>query len=170
MILLGLGSNLSSELGNRFYNINQAILLLKKYKINLLNKSSYYETPSYPNTKNPKFINLVLSVNSDLDPAVFASKLILVEESLGRKRYKKNDPRTIDIDILDYKNKIINFYYNGMEFEVPHKKLHLRNFVLYPMQEILPAWIHPKIKQPINSLIDKLSDVDKKSILKIRKA
>ena len=145
-------------------------LLLSKYKIKLLKKSSYYETPSYPNAKNPKFINVVVLVNSDLDSVTFSSKLMLIEKSLGRKRFKKNDPRTIDIDIIDYKNKVINFNYEGMKFEVPHKKLHLRNFVLYPIQEIMPGWIHPKINQPINRLIEKLSYVDKKSILKLKKA
>jgi len=170
MILLGLGSNLSSKFGDRFYNIDQAILLLNKYKIKLLKKSSYYETPSYPNKNNPRFINVAILVNSDLNPPIFASKLLFIEESLERKRYQKNEPRTIDIDILDFKNKIMNFNYKDMSFVVPHKKLNLRSFVLYPIQEILPNWIHPKMKLSINSLIDKLSDEDKKSILKIKKA
>ena len=56
MLLLGLGSNLSSSFGNRFKNIDMAISALHGYGIGIMNQSSYYETPSYPNKKNPKFI------------------------------------------------------------------------------------------------------------------
>ena len=61
MLLLGLGSNLSSNFGNRFENIDLAISYLQSHKIQLLKKSSFYETPSYPNKKDPKFINIVLT-------------------------------------------------------------------------------------------------------------
>ena len=52
---------------------------------------------------------------------------------------------------------------------MPHVSLVYRNFVLIPLKEILPEWKHPKTKEPIDSIIDKLSDIDKKSILKIKK-
>ena len=97
------------------------------------------------------------------------SVLIFIEEKLGRKRDKKNDPRTCDIDIIDYKDQIINFKYKKMDLTVPHKKLTFRNFVLFPLREVLPEWIHPKTKVSINDLINKLSDKDKKSILKVKK-
>ena len=66
MILLGIGSNLSSVFGSRFNNINLAILLLKKYNIKIIKKSSFYETPAYPNKNDPKFINIVLKVKTIL--------------------------------------------------------------------------------------------------------
>ena len=62
MFLLGLGSNLSSSFGDRFENLNLAVSYLEKYKIKLIKKSSFYETPSYPDISNPKFINLVVEV------------------------------------------------------------------------------------------------------------
>jgi 2-amino-4-hydroxy-6-hydroxymethyldihydropteridine diphosphokinase len=170
MILLSLGSNLPSSFGDRFKNIEIAISLLEKYEIKVLKKSSFYETPSYPNKKNPKFINLVIEVNTHLDPTNLASVLIFVEEKLERKRNKKNDPRTCDIDIIDYKNQILNFKYNNLDFEVPHKQLAYRNFVLFPLFEILPKWMHPKTKVDVSTLIDNLSNIDKNSILKIAKS
>ena len=66
MIILGLGSNLHSSFGDRFQNINLAISYLESYKIKVLNKSSFYETPSYPNNKNPKFIYLVIEFSTNL--------------------------------------------------------------------------------------------------------
>ena len=66
MIFLGIGSNLNSKFGDRFKNINLSIELLKTYKINILKKSSFYETPSYPDEKKPKFINVVIHNNFNL--------------------------------------------------------------------------------------------------------
>ena len=169
MLLLGLGSNLSSPLGNRFENIDIAISYLESYKIKLVKKSSFYETPSYPDKTNPKFINVVAQMFTSLPPEDLASVLIFVEEKIGRKRNLKNDPRTCDIDILDYNGEVLNFNYRNLNFNVPHEKLVFRNFVLYPLQEILPSWTHPKTKEKVSELIAKLSDEDRKSILKVNK-
>ena len=170
MILLGLGSNLSSSFGDRFQNINLAVSALEGYGIQLKKKSSYYESLSYPNKRNPKFINIVIEIETHLPPEDLASLLIFIEESLERKRKEKNDPRTCDIDIIDYNNQIIDFTYKNLDFTVPHKKLIYRNFILYPLQEILPDWKHPKTKELISVLIENLPKEDKNSILKIKKS
>ena len=76
------------------------------------------------------FINVVIQVETLLPPEDLASVLIFIEEKLERKRKIKNDPRTCDIDIIDYKGNVINFTYNNLFFKVPHEKLIYRNFVL----------------------------------------
>ena len=169
MILLGLGSNLSSTFGDRFENIDISISHLESHQIKLVKKSSFYETPSYPDITNPKFINVVIEVSTDLAPEDLASILIHIEEKLERKRNKKNEPRTCDIDIIDYNGKAFDFHYKDLKFRVPHEKLIYRNFVLLPLQEILPNWIHPKTKEKISALITKLPEEDRKSILKVKK-
>jgi len=136
MLLLGLGSNLSSNFGNRFENIDLAISYLQSYEMQLLKKSSFYETLSYPDIKNPKFINVIIGVLTHLPPEEFASVLISIEEALERKRNQKNEPRTCDIDIIDYNGKIINFSYKNLIFNVPHEKLIYRNFVLFPCRKL----------------------------------
>ena len=103
MIILSLGSNLPSHFGNRFDNLKFAMYLLESYGIEIDKKSSFYETPSYPNKNNPKFVNMVISIKTNLSPVDLISVLIHIEEKLGRRRNKKNDPRTCDIDIIDYK-------------------------------------------------------------------
>ena len=170
MILLGLGSNLPSSYGDRFKNIDLAISALNGYGIQVKKKSSYYESLSYPNKANPKFINIVVEAKTHLPLEDLISVLIFVEEKLERKRNKKNEPRTCDIDIIDYKNQIINFKYKDLDFTVPHEKLIYRNFVLFPLQEILPEWRHPQTEDPISVLIERLSNEDKMSILKINKS
>ena len=169
MIFLGLGSNLSSKYGDKFVNIDLAISFLESYGIKLIKKSSFYKTPSYPDRENPKFINVVILVKTNLPPIDLMSVLVFIEEKLERKRVKKNDPRTCDIDIIDYNNQIFNLKFNNLDFTLPHKELTSRNFVLFPLQEISPMWKHPKSKETIDNLIQKLSEEDKNSILKIVK-
>ena len=156
MIFLGIGSNLSSSFGDRFKNIDLAISFLEAYKINIIKKSSFYETFSYPNKSNPKFINNVIAVETKLPPVDLMSVLIFVEEKLERKRSKKNDPRTCDLDIIDYNYQIMNFKYRDLELTLPHKEMTNRNFVLYPLREIYPNWTHPLTKKNINVLIKDL--------------
>ena len=167
MIFLGLGSNLPSKYGDRFANINLAISYLEGYGIKIIKKSSFYETFSYPNKQNPKFINIVIAIDTLLPPVDLFSVLLFIEEKLERKRGKKNDPRTCDIDIIDYNSQILNLRYNNLDLMVPHKELYTRNFVLLPLQEISPTWKHPKTKEIISVLLQKLSEEDKNSILKI---
>ncbi len=169
MIFLGLGSNLPSKYGDRFANINLAISFLEACGIKVIKRSSFYKTPSYPGRENPNFINVVILVETNLPPVDLMSVLVFIEEKLERKRFKKNDPRTCDIDIIDYNNQILNLKYNNSDLTLPHKELTSRNFVLFPLQEISPKWKHPKTKKTINYLIQKLNEEDKNSILKMNK-
>jgi len=169
MIFLALGSNLPSSFGDSFTNINLAISYLEDYKIQIIKKSNFYETYSYPNKKNPKFINKVISVKTYLSPVDLMSVLLFIEEKLERKRNKKNDPRTCDIDIIDYNSQVLDFKYKNLNLTVPHKNLIFRTFVLMPLKEISPEWKHPITKENVSTLIDRLSEEDKKSILKIKK-
>ena len=169
MIFLALGSNLTSSFGDRFENINLAISYLEGYKIQIIKKSNFYETYSYPNKENPKFINIVISVKTHLSLVDLMSVLLFIEEKLERKRNKKNEPRTCDIDIIDYNNQVLDFKYKNLNLTVPHKELIFRNFDLLPLQEIFPEWKHPVTKENISTLINKLPEEDKKSILKIKK-
>ena len=169
MIFLSLGSNLSSKLRDRFDNLLEGISLIQSIGIILDKKSSFYETPSYPDKNNPKFINIMISVKSSFSPGQLMSELIDIEKKLGRKRRKKNEPRTCDIDIIDYKSMIINTKHKNKKLIIPHQKLESRNFVLFPLEEIAPNWQHPKTKEFISTIISKLSAEDRKSVLKIKK-
>ena len=169
LVILSLGSNLSSKIGDRFDNLEYALSLLNGEDISIEKISSFYESPSYPNFNHPKFLNIVISVKTNLSPLDLILFLLNVEEKLGRKRDIKNEPRVCDIDIIDYKGKLINLKYQENELIIPHKNMNSRSFVLYPLEEIMPEWKHPKTKESVLSLINKLSDEARKSILKIKK-
>ena len=89
MIYIGIGSNLDSSFGNRFKNIELAISFLEANKIKILKKSSYYESLSYPDKKKPKFINIIIKVQTILPPKDLMNILIRIEEKLERKRKNK---------------------------------------------------------------------------------
>ena len=166
MFLLGLGSSLPSSFGDRFENINLAVAYLESYKIKIINKSSFYETPSYPDIKNPKFINIVVEISTSLPPEDLASVSIFIEEKLERKRIIKNEPRTCDIDIIDYDQKIIRNKSNK-NLTLPHPKMHVRSFVLLPLFEITQKWMHPEKKIEIKKLINSLNIKDLRTIKQI---
>ena len=157
-VFLAIGSNL----GDRFRNIELAKIMLSDNRIKILKSSSFYETLSWPNIKNPKFLNVVLEIETNLRPLSLLDLCKNIEKSLGRKKSKKNSPRVCDIDILDYGKRNEN---NGIN--LPHPRLHQRNFVLIPLFEISKKWTHPKFKDHIKTLILKLSKKDITSIKKI---
>ena len=158
MIYLGIGSNLHSSFGSRLDNINQSILFLKEKKIKIIKKSSVYESFSYPNKNDPKFLNIVIEIETLLKPKDLMKTLLDVEKKIERKREKKNDPRTCDIDIIDYKSELINLKLENFELNIPHKSLNERDFVLYPLKEICPNWSHPLSKISIDLLIKNLKN------------
>ena len=157
-IFLGIGSNI----GNRINHIERTKSLLLENNINLISISSYYETPSWPDPKNPKFINIVLKVRCTLN----AQKLLIlcknIESKLGRKKSPKNSPRECDIDIIDFNGSV-----QRDKIYLPHKMMHKRNFVLFPLFEIEKNWAHPILKKDIKDLILSLSNKEIRSIKRI---
>ena len=157
-IYLGVGSNL----GNRKKNIEQAKLRLIENNVKIIESSGFYESLSWPDPKKPKFLNIVLRVFTSLSSIKLLNLCKKIEISLGRKKTAKNSPRKCDIDIIDYKSKILSG-----QISLPHPLMHNRNFVLLPLYELNKAWIHPKTKHHIKKLILSLSDSDIRSIKQI---
>ena len=160
---LGIGSNLE----NKKVNIEKAKYFLQDYPINIQNSSSFYETPAWPNLDHPKFLNIVVKIATKLHPKELFFVIKKIERKLGRIVTKKNNPRTCDIDIIDYDNKIFNLIINKNILLIPHPRIIGRNFVLIPLYEINKNWLHPKNKIKINNLIEKLDFESLRSIKQI---
>ena len=165
MIHLNIGSNLVSKYGSRFNNISIAINLLIESKIQIKKISNFYETPSYPNENFPKFLNVGLIANYENDYFDLFKRIKLIEKKLGRIKTKKNEPRVIDIDLIDFKSVIKD----TKELTLPHPKCHLRNFVLFPILQIDPNWIHPILKKNAQYLINNLSQKFRIEITRLQK-
>jgi len=155
---LGIGSNL----GNKFLNIEKSKSYLIQNNIEIIGSSSYYETPSWPNSKFPKFINIVIKIKTKLNYLDLFRICKNIEIRMGRKKSPKNSPRICDLDIIDFDKKIIN-----KEIQIPHKLMHIRNFVLFPLFEINKNWKHPVLKKNIKKLIFSLPIKDIRSIKQI---
>jgi len=166
MIHINIGSNLDSKYGTKFKNISIAINLLIDSKVKIKKISNFYETPSYPNKKLPKFANIGLLAEYDLEHAKLIKEISLIEKKIGRVKSKKNDPRVCDIDIIDF-NGLIK---RNKLLKLPHPRSHTRNFVLYPIKEIDPKWIHPISKKNVDFLINELSQNSRIEITRLRKS
>ena len=165
MIHLNIGSNLDSKHGSRFDNISIAINLLKDSKIKIKKISNFYETPSYPNQNFPKYLNIGLFIEYQKKYLSLFKIIQQIEKKLGRIKSKKNDPRVIDIDIIDFKGEIKK----TKELILPHPRCHLRNFVLFPILQIDPHWFHPILKKNAQFLINNLSQKFRIEITRLKK-
>ena len=158
MVYIGIGSNL----GNRINNIEKTKYFLNLNGVNIIKSSSYYETLSWPDSSKPKFINVIIQSDTKFSPKKFLEIFKSIEKKLGRKKNKKNSPRTCDIDVISYSQKIVTG-----NISIPHKRMHRRNFVLIPLYELNKNWQHPKMKKNIKKLIFSLPIKDITSIKKI---
>ena len=161
-VYLSVGSNL----GNKIKNIEMTKFKLQQHNIRILKCSSNYISDSWPNSSLPKYINIILKVTTSLAPLEFLKTCNLIELKLGRVRRKKNEPRTCDIDILDFQHKIIKPS-KLFDLTLPHPSISTRNFVLLPLYEISKSWIHPRSKRSVTNLINKLSINDLRAIKQI---
>ena len=142
-IFIGIGSNL----GDKEKNIRKAISLLKE-RCKILKLSSLYETEPVGYKNQNWFLNCAVQIKTGLKPQELLKFILSIENKLGRIRAIKNGPRTIDLDILFYGNKIIK----TKNLAIPHPRLHKRLFVLKPLADICPDFVHPVLNKSIDKL------------------
>jgi len=156
--------SLGSNLGNRYNNLQRAKFWLNYIGISIKKSSSIYESESWPNRKFPKYLNIVLMVQTTKSISEFFKEVKFIEKKIGRKKGPKYSPRICDIDILDFDKKIIEKKVNNQKLIIPHPRLHERNFVLIPLYEIEKKWRHPKLMQKITTLLLKINTINLSSI------
>jgi len=150
-VILGLGSNL----GNRKENLRRAIDITAVKIGEVLDESPVYETEPWGFKANNQFLNMVIEVETSLNPDEVIKRIFVIEEQLGRVRKSKQYiSRTIDIDILFYDNLILN----NESLDIPHPSLHERKFVLAPLNDITPGFIHPVLKVSVSELLSLCTD------------
>ncbi len=144
-VYLGLGSNV----GKRKKNIEMALEKLQAHPdISLIQISKEYETLAVSQFKQPNYINSVAQIDTFLTPLELLDFTESIEQSMGRATKGLGDPRIIDIDILFYNNDVIS----DDRLTIPHALAHERLFVLNPLHDIAPDYIHPILGQSIAEL------------------
>ena len=149
-IFIGLGANIPSVAGAPQATLEAALAQLAAAGARILRRSRWYSSPAWPNPADPDFVNAVVEVETPLEARALLRLLHAIEAALGRERGAPNAPRTIDLDLLDYRGAVEA----GPEGPVlPHPRLHQRAFVLLPLAEIAPEWRHPVSRRGIAELI-----------------
>lgn len=143
---------LGSNLGDREKNLADAIKHLQKLGLQVLKKSSIYNTLPWGYTEQPDFLNQAIECLTELEPLELLKRLKEIEKSMGRKKTVRYGPRIIDIDIIFYDNLILK----TEQLSIPHPRMHEREFVLKPLSEIAPDFIHPELQLSVKRLLDNL--------------
>ena len=149
--ILSLGSNM----GNRLENIQWCINHIHNHIATVVRVSGIYENPSV-GFEGEDFYNCCLLVHTQKPATQLLAELLSAELEGGRVRNsdERYHSRTIDIDVIAFNNEVIT----EASLEVPHPRMHNRNFVLIPLRDVAPHWVHPILKKDINQLISESAD------------
>lgn len=157
MILIALGSNLSSHAGTPAQTLRAALADLAHDDVRIAAVSSFYETPAWPDPADPSFVNAVARIETTLSPQSLIARLHETELRFGRERGERNAPRTLDLDLLDYDGRIER----GPPV-LPHPRIASRAFVLVPLRDVAPLWKHPVNGLCVEALIAALPPDERK--------
>jgi len=150
-LFLSLGSNL----GNREENLNQAIQLIRQNISTNLSISNIYETEPWGNLNQAGFLNLILKIeNSSLLPHEVLEKIQKIEIELGRVRVEKWGERCIDIDIIYFNDLVLD----DTQLVIPHPFVQERKFVLVPLADVAPDWVHPVLQKTTLQMLQDCPD------------
>nr|WP_282569236.1 2-amino-4-hydroxy-6-hydroxymethyldihydropteridine diphosphokinase [Aliiroseovarius sp. S1339] len=179
-VLVSLGSNATSSLGESEKIIHDAIEYLTEQGLRITKSSRYYSTPCFPVGAGPDFVNAAINVDTDLPPEDLLSALHGVEAHFGRERPSRWAPRTLDLDLIAYgdsvlPNKSVLSHWMDLPLDdqkevapdqliLPHPRMHERAFVLIPLADIAPDWCHPILGKTVQELVNDLPDAEKKDI------
>lgn len=137
-------------MGKREEILAKACKLIGEQCGDLMNISSLYETEAWGKNDQPSFLNQALEINTRLKPVELMQQILKIEKQIGRIRIEKYGPRSVDIDILFFNDEIHEY----PSLTVPHPQIQNRRFVLVPMNELAPSFIHPVLKKTIAELLE----------------
>tara|TARA_E500000178_G_C16955191_1_gene723326 strand:- start:428 stop:931 length:504 start_codon:yes stop_codon:yes gene_type:complete len=152
---IGIGANLSiSGYDNPKSGCLAALdRLIADTGLSVLEVSPWYRTEPVPVSDQPWFYNAVVAVETELTADQLIAAIHIVEMDMGRIRVTRNEARIIDMDIVDFAGQV-----QSENPTLPHPRMHERAFVLYPLRDLAPKWVHPVTGQSIDELVLRLPD------------
>ena len=178
--LVSFGGNLKSEFGSPIESLKHAIGKLELMGLSVQKKSRWYSSISFPDTSSPNYINGCLKIICKYDPYDTIKRLKVIEKEMGRVINQRWGSRVCDFDILACKNFIlpsfeIYSYWKNLSLNkqvkqrpsvliLPHPRIQDRAFVLIPLLDIEPKWVHPVLGIDLTTMINNLSNEQRSSI------
>lgn len=155
---------LGGNIGNREKALQLALLKITEQIGEIAAISGIYETEAWGVENQQAYLNQCVEVSTRLSSSELIIQLLSIEKELGRERTLSEtyEPRTIDIDILFFNQHIID----TAQLTVPHPRLHLRKFVLTPLSEICPDFLHPLLNKTIFNLLNDCTDSSEVKLFK----
>lgn len=151
MILIALGANQPSAAGPPAATLRAALAALEGEGVRIVAVSRFYGSPAWPDPADPPYVNAVALVETALSPRQLLDVLHAVEARFGRERRALNAPRTLDLDIVDYGGRVESPPDGPV---LPHPRAHERVFVLAPLLDVAPDWVHPAKSLTGKALLD----------------
>ncbi|MDH4247713.1 MAG: 2-amino-4-hydroxy-6-hydroxymethyldihydropteridine diphosphokinase [Deltaproteobacteria bacterium] len=148
-VYIGLGSNLEPE-----RHLRQALNAMRQEPgLRIIALSPVYQTAPWGVADQPDFLNAVLELRTTVNPVAMLDWLLELEKRLGRVRLERWGPRTLDLDVLAWGNRVIN----TPQLEIPHPRLHQRGFVLVPFCDLAPQWRHPILGRTARDMLKEIT-------------
>ena len=146
---------IGSNIGDSIIKLQEATNFIEEKIGGVQKASSFYTTAAWGDITQNEFVNQVLLIHSKCKAQEILFSIFEIEAAMGRVRTTKNAAREIDIDILFFNNEIIN----TKHLTIPHIEIQNRKFVLTPLNEIAPSFIHPLLKKDVSTLLLNCKDV-----------
>jgi len=167
--MIAAGSNLGSQAGGAGETVALALELLVRPGLKMAAKSRPYQTPAFPPGSGPDFVNAAALFETSLTPAGVLGILHAIESDLGRIRKKRWEARAIDLDLISFGQSVLpddatvahwmhlpatqQTEIAPDQLILPHPRLHERGFVLAPLADIAPDWVHPVLKMTVTDML-----------------
>lgn len=140
-VVVALGSNLRGHYRSSRDLLEAALQRLADVGLDVTRRSRWWRSAAWPDRGRPDYLNGVVIVETDLTPRQVMDALLGIEAAFGRRRGAPNDSRTLDLDLIAHGRAILD----EPGLTLPHPRAHERRFVMGPLAEIAPGWIHPRI-------------------------
>lgn len=140
-MVVALGSNLAGRYGSSEALLEAALARFPAVGLKILRRSSWWRSAAWPDPMGPEYRNGVALVEASAGPGEVLAALLRIEAALGRERDARNAPRTLDLDLIAHGRTVLD----TPDLTLPHPRAHERLFVMGPLAEIAPGWVHPAL-------------------------
>ena len=147
-MVVALGSNMSGGFASSEALLDAALARFPGAQLPVVSRSSWWRSTAWPDPKGPEYRNGVVLVEATMPPEAVLEALFAIERAFDRTRLARNAPRTLDLDLIAYGRRVID----QPGLAIPHPRAHERRFVMGPLAEICPEWVHPVVGKTARDL------------------